>query len=242
MRILVIVAHPDDIEFGIAGSIARWTLEGNDVSYCMVTDGSAGSNDPNTDITKLAQTRREEQMAAAAIVGVEDVHFLGYKDGVLEHTLELRRDLTRIIRKLKPDRVITMDPTLVFVDQAGYINHPDHRAAAEAAIYATFPSSETRPIFPELLVEGLEPHKVSQLWLMFSEKPNTHIDITATIDRKIESLRCHQSQLNGQDLEFVRKWDAEAGKQAGYEYAESYRVLKLVQDPPQDGDAAQAQA
>ncbi len=229
MRILAIAAHPDDLEFGIGGSVARWTLEGADVSYCLVTDGSAGSNDPNTDPTKLIQLRRDEQMAAAAVVGVEDVHFLGYKDGTLQPTIELRRDLTRLIRKLKPDRVITMDPTVIFVDAEGYINHPDHRASAEAAIYATFPSAETRPIFPELLDEGLEPHKVAELWLMFSEKPNAVVDITETMDRKIESLRCHASQVGGQDLEFVRKWSAYAGKETGYAYAESFRVLKLIQ-------------
>jgi LmbE family N-acetylglucosaminyl deacetylase len=235
---MVIVAHPDDIEFGIAGSIARWTLEGEDVSYVMVTDGASGSNDPTVQRAALVETRRQEQMAAAALVGVEDVHFLGYPDGTLQHTLELRRDLTRLIRKLKPDRVITMDPTLIFFDAGGYINHPDHRAAAEAAIYATFPSAETRPIFPELLSEGLEPHKVSELWLMFSEKPNTHIDITATIDRKIESLACHVSQIGGQDLSFVRKWDADAGKQAGYEYAESFRVIRMVQPEQSNGTEA----
>jgi LmbE family N-acetylglucosaminyl deacetylase len=235
MRTMVIVAHPDDIEFGMAGSVARWTLEGDDVSYVMVTDGASGSNDPNIQREALVETRRHEQMAAAAVVGVEDVHFLGYPDGTLQHTLELRRELTRLIRKLKPDRVITMDPTLIFFDAGGYINHPDHRAAAEAAIYATFPSAETRPIFAELLTEGLEPHKVSELWLMFSEKPNTHIDITATIDRKIESLRCHASQIGGQDLDFVRKWDSDAGKQAGYEYAESFRVIRMVQPEQQNG-------
>jgi LmbE family N-acetylglucosaminyl deacetylase len=128
-----------------------------------------------------------------------------------------------------------MDPTMVFVDVEGYINHPDHRAAAEAAIYATFPSAETRPIFPELLAEGLEPHKVAELWLMFSEKSNTFVDITATIDRKIESLSKHVSQIGGQNLDFVRKWSAETGKEAGYEYAESYRVLRLIQ--PEQSEA-----
>ncbi|NWF68013.1 MAG: PIG-L family deacetylase [Chloroflexi bacterium] len=238
MRTLVIVAHPDDIEFGVAGSVARWTLEGADVAYCIVTDGSAGSNDPNIDKETLIRTRQAEQLAAAAVVGVEDVHFLNYPDGMLQPTLELRRDLTRLIRRLKPERVITMDPTVWFVDNPGYINHPDHRACAEAAIYATFPSAETRPIFPELLAEGLEPHKVAELWLMFSEKPNTHVDITAVIDRKIDSLSRHVSQVGGRDLSFVRGWDAEAGKAGGYEYAESYRVLRLT---PPESDGTQAQ-
>lgn len=178
-RILVIAAHPDDIEFGAAGSIARWTGEGAQVTYCIVTDGAAGSNDPNVKREDLIRIRREEQIAAAAVVGVHDVRFLGYPDGTLQHTLELRRDLTRLIRELRPYRVLCFDPTVVFVgvpEFGDYINHPDHRAAAEGAIYAVFPSAETRPIFPELLDEGLEPHHVTEVYMMLTtQTPNEHV-------------------------------------------------------------------
>jgi LmbE family N-acetylglucosaminyl deacetylase len=229
MRILVIVAHPDDIEFGMAGSIALWADQGALVTYCLVTDGGAGSNDPNVQRDDLIHTRQQEQLAAARIVGVHDVRFLGYADGTLQPTLELRRDLTRLIRELRPDRVITSDPTLVFAENF-YINHPDHRASAEAAIYAVFPSAGTRPIFPELLAEGYEPHDVPELWLNFSERADTFIDISTTIDRKIASLLCHQSQVGPEVGDMVRKWDSDLGKEKGFAYAESFRVMKLKQD------------
>ena len=236
LRVLVIVAHPDDIEFGAAGSIARWTDEGAQVTFCIVTDGAAGSNDPNITPEDLARIRREEQMAAAAVVGVHDVRFLGYRDGILQPTLELRRELTRLIREIRPQRVLCFDPTQVFVQVPGfgdYINHPDHRATAEAAVYAVFPSAETRPIFPELLDEGLEPYHVPEVWFMLTtHEPNEFVDITATQERKMEALRCHQSQIKGQDLEFVRKWDAEAGKAAGYVYAESFWVMRFPVEQP----------
>lgn len=226
-RILVIVAHADDIEFGMAGSVARWTAEGHEVAYCLITDGSAGSNDPNVDPRALAELRRDEQIAAAAAVGVTTVRFLGYSDGTLQPTLELRRELTRLIRELKPDRVVCQDPTTVFVD-TNYINHPDHRAAGEAAIYAVFPSAETRPIFPELLSEGFEPHKVQELWLTLTLHPDTFVDITQTIERKIEALLCHRSQVGPEAAEWMRTWDAKNGELAGVPYAEGFRVMRLV--------------
>jgi LmbE family N-acetylglucosaminyl deacetylase len=244
-RVLVIVAHPDDIEFGAAGSIARWTDEGAQVTYCIVTDGAAGSNDPNANLEDLIRTRREEQIAAARVVGVDDVRFLGYADGTLQPTLDLRRDLTRLIREVRPDRVVCFDPTQVFVHVTGfgdYINHPDHRAAAEAAIYAVFPSAETRPIFPELLEEGLEPYHVPEVYLMLtSREANEYIDISATQERKIEALRCHASQLGEQILDMVRKWDAETGKAAGYLYAEPFWVMRFPVEQPQ-AEAAKAGA
>ena len=164
-RVLVIVAHADDIEFGMAGTVARWTEAGTQVTYCIVTDNSSGSNDPETNLAELSQTRHDEQVAAAKVVGVEDVRFLNYRDGVLQPTVDLRRDLTRVIRQVRPQIVVTMDPTIMFAMSNNYINHPDHRAAAEAAVHAVFPSAETRPIFPELLDEGLEPHRVKKLYL-----------------------------------------------------------------------------
>jgi LmbE family N-acetylglucosaminyl deacetylase len=164
LRILGIFAHPDDPEFSMGGSAALWADQGHEVYYCIVTDGSAGSNDPNQDLRELVRIREEEQRAAARVLGVREVFFLGYKDGVLEPTLELRRELTRLIRHLKPDRVVCGDPTAFFYGDE-YINHADHRAAAEAAVTAVFPSAPTRPIFPELLAEGLEPHQVKELYI-----------------------------------------------------------------------------
>ena len=160
IKILVIVAHPDDIEFGVGGSVAAWTAAGHEVTYVIVTDGSAGSNAKDVDLGALVRQRELEQLEAAGIVGVHDVRFLGYKDGELQPDIELRRDLTRIIREVQPYRVVIMDPTAVMIsmESSDYINHPDHRAVGEASLYAIFPSAETRPIFPELLDEGLEPH------------------------------------------------------------------------------------
>lgn len=231
-RVLVIAAHPDDIEFGAAGAIARWTDEGVQVVFCMVTNGAAGSNKPDADLDTLIRIRQEEQCAAAAVLGVQDVRFLGYPDGVLQPTLEVRRDLTRIIRELKPDQVMIQDPTLVLVGDF-YINHPDHRAAGEAALYAVFPSAGTRPIFPELLAEGYEPHDVSELWLQFAEKAETVIDISAQIERKIEALLCHKSQVGPEVADMIRGWDRETGKAHGYTYAESFHVMKLKRDEEQ---------
>ena len=238
LRILVIAAHPDDIEFGMAGSVARWTDAGAQVTYCLITDGAAGSNDKDVDYKQLAARRKEEQTAAAKVVGVTDVRFLDYADGVLEPTLGLRRDLTRLIRQIRPDRVVINDPNLVLVQEGemNYINHPDHRAGAEAALYAVFPSAESRPIFRELLDEGLEPHHVNELYLQFTEKPNIAVDITAVHNRKIESLLHHRSQIGEEAADFVTKFDAEAGKEAGVEFAEMFRVMRFFNEQDSNKD------
>jgi LmbE family N-acetylglucosaminyl deacetylase len=236
-RVLAIVAHPDDIEFGMAGSIAHWIDAGATVTYCIITDGAAGSNEPDTDLAELARTREAEQRAAAAALGVTDVRFLGYHDGTLEPTIALRRDLTRIIRELRPDRVVTMDPTTLFARDT-YINHPDHRAAGEAAVYATFPSAGSRPIFPELLAEGLEPHNVTDLYMVLSETPDLAIDITPTFERKMAALLAHKSQLGEDVAEWIREMNAEIGKLAGVELAEAFRVIHLAHDEVQEAQAA----
>jgi LmbE family N-acetylglucosaminyl deacetylase len=228
-RILVIVAHPDDIEFGCAGSIARWVREGSAVTYCIVTDGSAGSNDPNVQRDDLIRRRKEEQLVAAQHVGVNDVRFLGYQDSMLQPTLELRKELTRLIRELRPERVVCQDPTTFFV-RGSYINHPDHRAAGEAAIYAVFPSAETRPSFPELLAEGYEPHHVSELYLTLTLAPDTIIDISETIEQKIAALLAHASQVGPEAEQWIREWNSELGKEHGYGYAEAFKVMKLERD------------
>ena len=229
-RILGVFAHPDDAEFTCGGSAAVWADQGAEITYVVVTNGRAGSNDPHQDLDELVKLREAEQRAACAALGVKEVLFLGYEDGTLQPTIELRRELTRIIRRLKPDRVVVGDPTAVFYDYE-YINHPDHRAAAEAAIYAVFPSAVTRPIFPELLAEGYEPHQVKEVYISGDDaKANVYVDISTGIERKIEALRCHKSQLDPGDGQWIRDWAAEAGKKANLQYAEAFRVMKLVSE------------
>ncbi len=235
ITILMIVAHADDIEFGAGGSAAVWAAAGAKVVYCIVTDGSAGSNKPGEDLAQLVKTREAEQIEAAAKVGVTDVRFLRYKDGMLEPTLALRRDITRLIRELKPHRVVIMDPRAVLMadDEHGfyYINHPDHRAASEASLHAVFPSAGTRPIFPELLDEGLEPHDVSELYLNMTDTPNIAVDISAVWEQKIESLLCHRSQVGEDVVPMIRGWDAATGKEAGVQYAETFQVMRFGAPP-----------
>jgi LmbE family N-acetylglucosaminyl deacetylase len=229
-RILMIAAHPDDIEFGAAGAAAVWSEAGAEVHYCIVTDGSAGSNAADYDRDRLIRQRIDESLEAAAVVGVRHVHFLGYTDGVLQPTIDLRRDLTRLIRRLRPGRVVIMDPTTRLVGEEGfdYINHPDHVAAGEASLYAVFPSAETRPIFPELLAEGLEPHHVDELYLMLADKAQYAVDISAVIERKKQALLSHRSQLTEDDLEFIFKFDAAAGAEVGVSHAETFRVMRFL--------------
>ena len=240
-KILVIVAHPDDIEFGSAGSVAVWTGAGAEVTYCIVTDGAAGSNDKDVVNNQLVERRQAEQLEAAEIVGVKEGVFLSYPDGALTPSMELRRDLTRLIRRLRPDRVLIMDPTQVLISGEGfdYINHPDHRATGEASLYAIFPSAETRPIFPELLDEGLEPHHVNEVYLMMSDKPNIAIDVTAVWDKKIQSLLAHRSQVGEDVADMIRKWDEATGKEVGVPLAENYRVMRFINATPEKDTPAE---
>lgn len=229
-RALVIVAHSDDIEFGIAGTVGVWTDAGAQVTYCIVTDSSAGSNEVDANPQELIEIRRAEQIKAAQIMGVTDVRFLGYADGTLQPSLELRRELTALVREVRPQAVITMDPTTVFAMDDRYINHPDHRAAGEAALYAVFPSAETRPIFPELLDQGCEPHKVDRLYLVLSGQPTVCMDVSTTHERKLAALRTHQSQVGEDAVEMVQKWDAENGEKISVAYAETFRLIRLNED------------
>ncbi len=235
-HIVVTAAHHDDIEFGAAGSVARWIRdEGATVTYVIITDGGSGSNDPTLSRAELVALRREEQLKAAAIAGVHDVRFLDYPDGALQASLELRRDLTRIIRETKPYRVVCQDPTTVFV-RSQYINHPDHRAAGEATLYAAFPSAETRPIFPELLAEGYEPHKIGELYMDLTQEATHFVDISSTVELKMAALGAHISQIGaGEDFENgAKKWITEAnlegGKRVGVDYAEYFRVMKFDEE------------
>jgi LmbE family N-acetylglucosaminyl deacetylase len=230
---LSIHAHPDDQEFTVAGTLAKWAKSGCRIVSVIVTSGDAGSNDPSQDSTYksiLAQLRETEQTDACAVLGIAETVFLRYPDGALEPTLKLRRDLTRLIRRYKPEAVVIGDPQTIFYGN-GYINHPDHRAAAQAALYAVFPSSETRLIFTELLDEGLVPHKVGRLYVHGSEKSDTWVDITETIDLKIAALKKHKSQLGDWDpTEMIHKWASEEGNDHEMVFAEAYKVMILDEE------------
>jgi len=228
-RALVIVAHADDIEFGAAGTIAKWTAAGSHVTFCIVTDNGSGSDDPNITREQLAATRETEQRAAAEVLGVAECVFLGYPDGTVENTMALRRDLVRVMRRARPDLLVTMDPSLLFLPTNSYINHPDHRAVCQAAIDAVFPAVGNRKIFPELLAEGLEPLNIPHVWLMLSMDTNVYVDTSATFALKLEALKKHASQFppDFNPADFIGKWDKEAGEKAGFEYAETFRAMKI---------------
>ena len=227
---MVIVAHPDDAEFTVAGTVAKWTKAGCCVTYVVCTDGNAGSHEPGITREGLAGIRRAEQRAACATLGVSEVVFLGYDDGQLEPTLDLRRELVRAIRQYRPEVVITWDPTRLFVN-GDYINHPDHRAAAQATIDAAAPASEMPLLWPEVGA----PHRVRQLYVYGIDQANVWVDVTETIDLKIAALKQHASQLGDWDpTEMVKEWSAEVGQEKGLAFAESYRVITFRRSPADD--------
>jgi LmbE family N-acetylglucosaminyl deacetylase len=213
-RILVVTAHPDDVDFGAAGSVARWTSEGVTVAYCVVTDGDAGGFDERIPRSDIPALRRSEQLAAAAVVGVSDVTFLGYPDGRLTVSIELRGDIARVIRRVRPQRVVCPSPQRMW-DRI-FASHPDHLAAGEAALCAVYPDARNPFAHPELMAEGLEPWSVDQVWLSAHDAANRWVDITATIDRK--ALRCHARQLpdpSALDAR-MRGWSAATAESGGF--------------------------
>jgi LmbE family N-acetylglucosaminyl deacetylase len=227
-RILCISAHPDDNEFTIGGSVARWAREGRQVTFCLVTTGGAGVNEHTPSSDGLVPIRERETRAAARILGVREVVLLGYVDGALEPTLALRRDLTRVIRRTRPDVVVCSDPTVRFYGNE-YMNHPDHRAAASAALDAVFPSSETSAIFPELLAEGLPPHKVKQVFIAGSLDPDVFVDIGGTLGVKCRALRAHRSQVGKGEWvdQLLTAWALRDGKRGGLRHAEAFKRMVL---------------
>jgi LmbE family N-acetylglucosaminyl deacetylase len=229
-RAMSIHAHPDDQDFTVAGTLAKWAAAGCEIITVIITDGSAGSNAPEHAADykpTLASSREQEQIAANAILGIRETIFLRQPDGELEPTVALRREVTRLIRRYKPDVVVTGDPQAVFYGN-GYINHPDHRAAAQLALYAAFPSAGSRLLFADLLDEGLEPHNVKRVYIHGSEKPDTWVDISETLDTKIAALKQHVSQVDTHNVDdWMRKWAEEEGQEKGLEYAEAYKVMIL---------------
>ncbi|MEC8731517.1 MAG: PIG-L deacetylase family protein [Actinomycetota bacterium] len=227
-RALVITAHPDDVDFGAAGTIANLTDLGATVIYCIVTDGQAGGFDDSIPRPKMASIRREEQTEAASKVGVSDLVFLGWMDGEVESGLELRHDLSRVIRECQPQVVLTQSPALNL--RRIYASHPDHIAVAQSAIAAVYPDARNPYAFTDLITDGLEPWAVDEIWVMGHPEPDEFVEITPQIERKISALLCHESQHRDPSgmMDRVREWNAETAQVAGFggdAFAEAFTVV-----------------
>jgi LmbE family N-acetylglucosaminyl deacetylase len=227
-RILVVTAHPDDVDFGAAGSVAVWTTAGVEVAYCIATDGDAGGSDTSIPRPEMAALRRQEQTEAARIVGVTDVTFLGFPDGRVMPDLDLRRAIAGSIRRFRPDRVVAQSPERNWARI--YASHPDHLATGEAAACAVYPDARNPFAFPELLEQGLEPHAVPEMWIMATERADRAIDATEHFDRKLAALRSHRSQVgDGADLDgLLRSWMSGTALAAGLpdgRLAEAFHVV-----------------
>ena len=228
--VLSVHAHPDDQEHTVSGTLVKWARAGSAVVSVCITSGGAGSNESTPpDITReaLAELREDEQRNACRVQGIREVVFLRYPDGMLEPTIALRRDLTRVIRRYRPEAVVCGDPTMRFYG-TGYINHPDHRAASDATLDAVFPSAGTRLIFPELIDEGLAPHEVKSVFISGSRHADTFIDIAETLAVKLAALKEHRSQMGTWDpTEMITGWAREQGARRGLEAAEAFRHMRL---------------
>ena len=227
--VLGVAAHPDDLDFGASGTMAGFAKNGAAVHYLIITDGSKGSDDLNLSSAELIKIREDEQRNAVKSIGGKSVTFLGYPDGELEVTMALKKDIVKVIRTLKPDVVITMDPSMLYSAKRGFINHPDHRAAGQATLDSVFPLARDHMVFPELFVNGYLPHKTQTVLLTNFDTNNFVVDITETFPNKIAALKAHASQIG--DIDEVKKWLAEVasmiGKPAGYKYAEGFVRIDL---------------
>ena len=229
-RAMVVVAHPDDAEFGCSGTVAKWCRLGWEVVYVLCTDGSKGTEDRDISSEQLAEIRKQEQIEAGKILGLKTVELLGYPDGYLEPSLQLRRDISREIRRHRPDILITTNPRRDLLSSS-YIGHPDHFAAGEAAMSAVYPAARDHLTFPELLEEGFEPHKVREVWaMMFGEdatrfNPLDEVDV----DTSIRALHAHTSQIKNPETaaQGMRQRRAELGAKVGAKYAETFKAFKL---------------
>ena len=235
-RVLVVTAHPDDVDFGSSGTVAAFTTAGLEVTYCIVTNGEAGGSDRSLPRSEMAALRQDEQRAAAAVVGVSDVRFLGHPDGRVQATLDLRRDISRVIRQVRPERVITQSPerNWDFI----YASHPDHMAAGEAAVCAVYPDARNPFAHPELLEgEGLEPWTVPELWIMGpgagEASSRMAVETTATVDRKVAALMCHKSQMTDPDAiaQRVRAASLAMGATAGLPEGRSAELFRVTRIP-----------
>jgi LmbE family N-acetylglucosaminyl deacetylase len=228
-KILVILAHPDDPEFFCGASLARWARAGHEIHYFLLTCGDKGFDDIHASADQICTTRHAEQSAAAAIIGVKSVRFLDREDGFLVPTIDLRREVVRVIRKVKPDILVTCDPTHLFAGDY-YINHPDHRYAGQVVLDAVFPAASNPFFFPDLIEnEGLQPHKPREVWISLTDNPNVILDVTDTWEDKIRALKEHRSQI-GDPKEFeqrMRDRKSERSTEENEYYEEKFRVIKF---------------
>lgn len=227
--ILGIAAHPDDLDFGAAGALAVYADQGAEIHYLILTDGSKGTSDESVSPAELIKMRQREQVAALKCLGGKQVHFLTYIDGELEVTMKLKHDIIKVIRTIKPDVVVTMDPSVLYAAERGMINHPDHRAAGQATLDAVFPLARDHLAFPELLADGHAPHKVTTLLLINFNASNFAVDISSTINKKLDALRAHASQMS--DIKrvesIVKDIASGAGKSFNCDYAEAFMRIDI---------------
>ncbi|MFB6726114.1 PIG-L deacetylase family protein [Kribbella sp. NPDC056345] len=226
-RVLAVVAHPDDIDFAAAGTVAAWTKAGIEVHYCIVTDGQEGGFEPDRDRSEIPAVRRAEQTAAAGHAGVQGLHFLGYSDGAVEATAGLVRDIVRVIRQVRPQRLVTSSPERNW--QSLQVSHPDHLATGEAALRAFYPAAGNPYAFPDLTED---PWDLNELWLVEHPEINHYVDITDTIDQKIAALLSHTSQHRDPDSQaaHMRELSQHRATLAGLpktSYAEPFTVIRL---------------
>lgn len=222
-----VAAHPDDLDFGASGTFAKWASEGADCYYLICTNGCKGSDDPKMTEEKLIKIRREEQRRAGKVLGLKDVFFLDHNDTELVADIGLKKEIVRYIRKLKPDIVVTMDPTFVYSKTRGYVNHTDHRAAGQATLDAVYPLARDRLTFKELEKEGLEPHKTKMLYLINFEAGGEVVDISKFVETKKKALLCHKSQISPEGVKWMTERAKQSGKDSGYAFAERFVKLQF---------------
>jgi LmbE family N-acetylglucosaminyl deacetylase len=232
LRVLVISAHPDDVDFGCGGTLSKWVREGAEIFYTICTSGDKGTDDPTIPNHALALLREKEQRAAAKVVGAREVIFLRKTDGELQYSLEFKGELVRVIRQYRPDILFTHDPANRAFDNQ-YIFHSDHRVVGELVFDAAYPAAQNRNFYPGHLAEGLSPHAVSEMYFFAPAQPDTWVDIESTLKLKIKALRCHTSQIKNPKMmeEMVRAWFAAWGQEKGFAYAERFRRLQMFEDP-----------
>lgn len=229
--VLGVAAHPDDLDFGMAGSVATWAAQGADIYYLILTNGNKGSADHAAQPKALTECRRQEQREAARICGVKDVYFCDYEDGLLEVTPEVKKDIVRVIRRVRPEVVMAMDPTMIYNVEQGFINHPDHRAAGQATLDAVYPLARDHLSFPELdTTEHLAPHNVATVLLVNFDRTNYAVNITDTIEKKMAALAAHASQMPNlaATQTRMRSVAAQSGKDWGVQYAETFLRIDIA--------------